>query len=336
MAQAREGSLRMEGQDGFRLARAFALSLAVHLLVVGGYKVGHKLGIWQAMHLPAWIHPPGMLTELIKKKESPPRPKLEEIPLVFLDVSPAQETPEPPKEAKYYSDKNSLAANPVPKEVQTVPEVDGKQTHVAKTEDTLHPTLPQIQPEPKGEPASEPQPEVKPRASQPVGDLVMAKPDPTPAKGDDDAQKPPPKPPSKPRTIEEALARLGDNRLVGQKMKQEGGVRRTLDISSFDAKATEFGAYDNYLVRVIANRWYGLLDQLSFASDGYGKVVLDFTLHFDGRVTDMNLTDRTVGEALGLVCEKAVMDPAPFKPWSVEMRRMLGESRHIQFTFHYE
>lgn len=339
IAQARFGSLRMEGQDAFRLTRALALSILIHLVVVGGYKTGQKLGIWQSIQLPRWLHPPGLLTNLIPKKPTPAQPKPEEIPLVFLDVSPAQEIVEPPKDAKFYSDRNSQAANPDPKKDLLVPEIDGKQTHVPKTEDVLQPTLPMLQPKQVPDVAAEPQPEVKPKTTQTPGDLVMAKPDLEPKKGEDEGTKkgdqeaPKPKPP---RTIAEALARLGENKLVGMKMKQDGGVHRTLEISSMDARGTEFGAYDAYLVRVIANRWYQLLDGLSFAADGYGKVVLEFDLHFNGRVTDMKMTDRSVGESLGLVCEKAVMDPAPFNPWSAEMRRMLGEVRHIQFTFHYE
>jgi hypothetical protein len=329
----------MEGQDAFRLARAFALSILLHLVIVGGYKGGQKLGIWQSIHLPKWLHPPGLLTNLIPKKPAPAQTKPEEIPLVFVDVSQAQETPEPPKDAKFYSDKNAQAANPEPKKDLVVPEVDGKQTHVPKAEDVLQPTLPVLQPNPPPDVAADPQPEVKPKTTQSPGDLVMAKPDLEPKKGEDEGAKKgeeEPKKPRPPRTIAEALARLGENKLVGMKMKQDGGVKRELNISSFDVRATPFGDYDAYLVRVIATRWYHLLDQLSFASDGYGKVVLDFDLHFDGRVTDMKMTDRSVGEALGLVCEKAVMDPAPFNAWSAEMRRMLGEVRHIQFTFHYE
>src|SRR6516164_6684548 len=148
IAQARAGSLRMEGQDAFRLARAFALSILLHLVIVGGYKGGQKLGIWQSIHLPKWLHPPGLLTNLIPKKPAPAQTKPEEIPLVFVDVSQAQETPEPPKDAKFYSDKNAQAANPEPKKDLVVPEVDGKQTHVPKAEDVLQPTLPVLQPNP--------------------------------------------------------------------------------------------------------------------------------------------------------------------------------------------
>jgi hypothetical protein len=58
-------------------------------------------------------------------------------------------------------------------------------------------------------------------------------------------------------------------------------------------------------------------------------------LHYDGRITDMNMTENTAGEVLGLICQKAVLDPAPFATWPSDMRRTLGDTRNIQFTFYY-
>jgi hypothetical protein len=45
--------------------------------------------------------------------------------------------------------------------------------------------------------------------------------------------------------------------------------------------------------------------------------------------------ENTVGEVLSLICQKAVLDPAPFERWSSDMRRMFGETRKIQFAFYY-
>jgi hypothetical protein len=50
----------------------------------------------------------------------------------------------------------------------------------------------------------------------------------------------------------------------------------------------------------------------------------------------MNMTENSAGEVLGYICQKAVLDPAPYPPWPVEMRRMIGENRQIQFTFYYD
>ena len=106
-------------------------------------------------------------------------------------------------------------------------------------------------------------------------------------------------------------------------------------MASLDTKATPFGAYDAALVEAISQRWFSLLDARDYASDSRGKVVLQFQLHYDGRITDMNMAANTAGEVLGLICQKAVLDPAPFAAWPSDMRRTLGDSRNIQFTFIY-
>ena len=72
--------------------------------------------------------------------------------------------------------------------------------------------------------------------------------------------------------------------------------------------------------------------------DGYrrGKVELQFLLNYDGRITEMKVLENTVTETLSLLCQKAVLDPAPFDKWPREMRLMVGEDfRRITFTFYY-
>jgi hypothetical protein len=160
--------------------------------------------------------------------------------------------------------------------------------------------------------------------------MTLAKPDLIQKKGEGD------EPRARPRTLQEALARQPDKRLPGQKVKQEGGVRRHLEIASLDAKATLVGAYDAALVEAVANCWYGLLDAQEYASDYRGKVVLQFQLHSDGRITDVNVSENTAGSIPELLCETAVDKPNPFSPFPGDMRRIVGEIRNITFTFYYQ
>src|ERR1039458_3378725 len=129
-------SLRLERAEVSRLTWAFAISLALHLLVFGTYQTGKKYNLWQSLHWPAWRLPPKIFPELLHKKEEPHPPRLlQDIPLVFVNVSPAQATAEPPKDAKFYSDKNSLAANPVPDKITDVPNSSEEHPVVPKTEE---------------------------------------------------------------------------------------------------------------------------------------------------------------------------------------------------------
>ena len=57
---------------------------------------------------------------------------------------------------------------------------------------------------------------------------------------------------------------------------------------------------------------------------------------YDGRITDMKMSDNDVGDLLGLLCERAVLDPAPYAPWPSDMRRLIGHNyREVTFTFYY-
>ena len=328
------GTLRQERTESSRLVWAFAISMVLHLLLFGGYETGKKYRWWENAHWPAWLSPVKKLANALKKKDTFQPLQPQEPPLLFVDVNPANAAAEPPKNATHYSSLNTIAANPTLDKESTLPKIDGQQKHEAKTEDIPRAKpfpLQPAAPPPVTTPAEKPQEEAKAKPSQPVGDLAMAKPEPKPAKDPGET------PHTRPRTIQEALARQPpDSRNFGQKIKQEGGVHRKLDVSLFDTVATPFGAYDAYLIEAIKNHWYALLDERNYAAESRGKVVLDFVLHPDGRVTDMNMPENSAGEVLGYICQKAVLDPAPFQAWPLEMRRMIGENRPIQFTFYYD
>ncbi len=308
-----------------RLGWALAVSVAFHLLCFGGYEFGRNV-------LPVWLLRTriqiltALAQHLQKKASPPPRPQPTEVPLVFVEVNPAAATPEPPKDAKYYSSQNSKAANPEVAD-KDVPKITGQQEHVVKTEDAPRAKSFPLQPAP---PKQE-QEAQQAKPNQPVGDLAMAKPEtilrPETGKA----------PETRPRTILEAKMRQQqqNNQIAGQKMKQEGGARRHLEISSLDAKATPFGEYDRAFIDAVQNRWYAILDKENFALNRTGKVVLQFRLTYDGRITDMQIAQSTVGDTLAYACRFAVTDPAPYANWPMEMRREIGDSRNIQFTFYY-
>jgi len=52
-AKKSAGSLRWERAESSRLAWALGLSLALHLLVFGGYRVGQEYGWWETFRWPA-------------------------------------------------------------------------------------------------------------------------------------------------------------------------------------------------------------------------------------------------------------------------------------------
>jgi hypothetical protein len=325
-----EMSLRPGRFEYKRLTWALVISLAFHLFCFGGYEFTRTV-------LPGWLQHIKFLAALaqqLQKKPTPPLQPLQptEAPLVFVEVNPATATPEPPKDAKYYSSQNSKAANPDVAD-SDIPKITGQQEHVAKAEDApriFAPLQPTPAPPSEAQKGEQEQKAEQARPKPPVGDLAMSKPNLTlqPDKGTAEQ--------TRPRTLAEARMRQPqNNQMPGEKMKQAGGVRRHLEISGFDAKATTYGEYDHQFIEAVEQRWFNLLDQQNFALDRTGKVVLKFRLTHDGRITDMNIADTTVGQTLAYVCQFAVTDNAPYREWPSDMRREIGESRDIQFTFYY-
>jgi hypothetical protein len=158
----------------------------------------------------------------------------------------------------------------------------------------------------------------------------------------------PAQPPQESKTAQEEAApprkvitRLADARqqkgvIVGEKMKQEGGVRRFAVEPSLDVKESPFASYDQQMIYAVQQRWYALLDEHHYSLDRVGKVVLKFRLRADGTVADMTQVESEVGDIWSLLCESAVLSQAPYARWPEAMRRQVGrDSREITFTFHY-
>ncbi|MGA4642920.1 hypothetical protein [Limisphaera sp. 4302-co] len=334
---ARISGLRGNGREWSRLGRAFALSLLLHLLLYAGYRAARHWDLPSDWLLPRklrYVHQ--LKRALAEKEESLNRP---EQPLVFVEVSPRQTVEEPPPDTPYYSDRNARAANREAERETGQPQLTGVQEVVPKTEeggqpeakDEYEPLRPAVaRPVPAEAPPPSPPLQV-PAEPRPEGDVAVVQPE----------AKPPvvgegPQAPSRPRTLAEARARRGLDALPGERMRQEGGVRARLEFESLDVKATPFGDYDAAFVRAVADRWYALLDAKRYAGYQRGKVVVRFLLHSDGRVTDLEVVESTVGLDLSLLCEMAVLDPAPYAPWPIELRRLVqGGVRKVQFTFYY-
>jgi len=116
-----------------------------------------------------------------------------------VDVSAAQATPEAPKNAPFYSDKNSKAANPDAEQDTAVPKITGAQTQVPKTEDAPRNKFDKLMPAPPT-PRNEVAEEARAKPTLTPGDLTLAKPDLNPRPDTGNAEK------SRPRTVKEADA----------------------------------------------------------------------------------------------------------------------------------
>ncbi|MBI3191484.1 MAG: hypothetical protein HYZ36_02385 [Pedosphaera parvula] len=347
----------------FSLALSLLIHVTVFLLLLGWHRSTFR-NTPMTTHIKQALVQQSAARAIQKHKTEPKsKPAVErEAPLLFVEVDPQTVTPEAPIKPKYYSSVSSRAANPDPTIQSTVPKIDGKQERIARTFDSPRPQAKPLQPTPmpltkaeplKAQPAAPPKRAVErpaekpaepaPKAQPQPGNTMLAKAEPTPTpqitvgsggQGSAKAQtEAPAMSHERPRTLVAAKQQQG--MMAGERMKQDGGVSQRGRVS-LDVKGTAFGAYDAYIIAAIQQRWYALLDERDFARDRTGKVVLEFRLYHDGRVTDMATTDTSVGDLLAYICQKAVLDPAPYEKWPSDMRKMIGQDyRDVRFTFYY-
>lgn len=324
-----------------RLSKALLASVLIHLALLGLWQVGKHYDWWSAAALPDWLRPLLLRTPLAKPPLQNPaisQPKPEP-QLVFVDVDPSLATPEAPPDAKYYSSQSTRAANPEAVTIETgQPLIDGTQTRVPKTFDTLRPAPPQavVQPQPETpEPAKEELNPAQPGSQRTEGNTMIAKAQPQAAprtdkragEGQESEKR------ERPRTL--LAAKMQKGMIQGEKMRQTGGTQRRGTVA-LDVKGTPFGAYDAAIVAAIQKRWYDLLDERSTGVERAGKVIVEFRLNHTGTVNDVRVNETTVGDYLALLCQKAIEDPAPYPQWPSDMRRLnRSDFREVRFTFYY-
>ena len=301
------GSLRPGRFEGERIALALAISLFVHTLIWAGYELNRDYHLMARLpFIPAKPVPVAKIQRLYEE------------PLVFVTV----QTPstEPPQNTKYFSTKNSIASDDSQKKTAAVPQLNGK-TDIPGTQDIPREPISKAPDGADNHQASDSSESSGPRPSENAGDLTLGKPE--------NQQEQP-----RPRTLKEAYAEMA-KRLPSMTMKQDGGVGSHARTAAFDVKVTGFADYDERFAETVRNNWYNELDSHQFAADRVGKVVLFFQLNYDGSISGMRVGESTVGDLLAYVCEKAVLDGAPYERWTQDMRLQLGDYINVEYIFEY-
>jgi hypothetical protein len=102
-----------------------------------------------------------------------------------------------------------------------------------------------------------------------------------------------------------------------------------------DFKGSPFPQYDARVTGTVRKRWEESLKTHNIQSSG--KVVLEFRLAYDGRVTELRVADTDMTALPVLLCQQAVVASAPFDPWPPEMRRLFTQGyRDVRIRFNYQ
>lgn len=344
---------------------ALAASLLLHTLAFAFIEVGRRDGWWRTDREEA-----ALLAGMEGEEPAGATPRRKPVELVFVDVAPSQATEEKPEQPEFQAARNSLAANPEEAvEEEEQPKIDGEQERIIKSIDVAEATPPvevsrpqpaesspapvAAEPEPAPEPVEplnldrlQPAPleRTAPRELEPARDeaapLKLAPRVTVPAATGSDAaeEKPAPETKPRPRTLAQYVQQNPEaSELIGQKMRQDGGVKRRSVQPSFDAVGTPFGEYDSLFIAAVQRSWYRLLDESPEARKWSGHVVVKFRLYFDGRITHMVVDeDSSADEMQAYICERAIHSLTPFDPWPAELRRLTDKDyRELRFRFYY-
>ncbi|WP_308986434.1 hypothetical protein [Thalassobacterium sedimentorum] len=130
-----------------------------------------------------------------------------------------------------------------------------------------------------------------------------------------------------------ARPRLAPELVTGPLMRSQGSASRRGALA-IDATFSEFGEYEHQFYAAVQTGWYQEIDFFQ-PIDTATRVQVRFTLHADGRVTDVQAVQSTASEIATFICETAITKRSPFRPWTQEMVQVFGQQRTLNVMFHY-
>lgn len=102
---------------------------------------------------------------------------------------------------------------------------------------------------------------------------------------------------------------------------------------SADSKFSKMGEYSSRMFEIIQAAWWVGVDRSRIAEQG--TVVIKFTLHKDGSVTDAHIEEKTTSDRAAYLCLDSITGRAPFDEWPEDMVGLIGDKQEGTLTFHY-
>jgi len=346
------------------ITAALIATLAIHATVAAGVLWGDWLKTASFTAAPKKDYQ--LIT--LDLSQTPPTPeplKRPTIPNIFVPVPPEAATPEPPsKETPFYSNKNSQATQPEPvASPDNKPKLKGEHNAPPGTTQTPNPTSLQTKPQSTLQPNAGKPSSSKPSASAtsfhgrtkinptPINPITPTSPPPAAIRSNQGLQKatvsdpnnhlPAPTKPNgtagllptfpdgpKAPSLQQAKSGLGSRKMN----TDDAGTART-GAPALDVRLTGYGDYDARFFAAISIAWRKQIKDRSWVAS---TVKVDFNLHSNGRIDNVQIHDTRAASILQFFCREAIEQPAPFEPWSNEMRTQLGPGpRRCRITFNY-
>jgi outer membrane biosynthesis protein TonB len=339
-----------------RLSYAMAASLLIHIFLAWFYAATPLTAMLARLITPVLTARQQPKPQADRRPLRRPPPKLD-----FVEVDALQESKTLPQNARFFSDRSSIAANPAPQNRSAeIPKIEGRKLTQIETSTVQLPAKIQSRPA-TPPPAAQP----KPKAPSSPARVETPKPvaTPKPAEGitAPEPLRRPPEPPkqqtaaktSKPAAEPAAAAQptpqlkfaessFGlrpapseaspvQREIPTMASETDGGVARR-GPTALNVVGMPQGAYSKKMFAEIGRRWTLLLEQ--FYADGQpGRVKISFTLYPTGHVDNLKVAQNTASSILGSYCQKAVIDSAPFDPWPQELKLLGGDHLDITIDF---
>jgi TonB family protein len=263
------------------------LSVVVHVLMLAALVFGPQLDWFEVSQ------------EELERRQAELLERLQEEPQRFVFVQPPLDMPalEPPPQADL-SDLDRQAQTPFvsPELANPEPPSQGNSAERIIEQQSEQARGERVEPVP-------PEPETQIASAAPPSESVLPRPRPTVAP-----------PPRLSGSLGEALRNL-EQFVEGQTFDNpQGGNDRPGATIQFDTKGVEFGPWLRRFIAQVRRNW--LIPQAAMIMSG--RVVLQFNIHKDGRITDVNVVGPSGVDAFNRAAFGAIVASNPTEPLPVE------------------
>ena len=105
---------------------------------------------------------------------------------------------------------------------------------------------------------------------------------------------------------------------------------------AYDAKWHSYGEYLKRLIESVQFRWENLLISSKTYPPSGTTVTVKFILNDQGDIAEIAKVENHSTEHGMRACISAIRDPAPYGPWTDDMKAVLGSQQELTFTFYYQ
>jgi len=103
-----------------------------------------------------------------------------------------------------------------------------------------------------------------------------------------------------------------------------------------DARWSNYGQYLQKMIETVQIQWERIIINQKANPVNGSRVTVKFIMDDEGRIARIVSVDTTANEVATAACISGISDPAPYGPWTDDMKAVLGRQQEMTFTFYYQ